>query len=514
MNTSILLADIPAVKAARSAKRRWKPAVLVCAGIMAITLLAAFLVPRKYVSHLKILVKNERANSLINVGERTQGVVYINDVSEAQISTEIELLTSGDLLRDVVTKSGLNDLVSKKVTDPEKRMEIAISDLRKSLTVAAEHRSNVIGITYASRDPKLSARVLQVISDIYLKSHLLLHGAPGSYDFFNEMWEDASSQLTKADNELAGLRATQHIVSLQEDKNVLLQHVADLQIRLAESRASAQKNQREAIVYKDSIAHMNPSVERERRSIPNHIAIEQLSTLLITLQNKRAELITRYQPEDRLIKELDAQIIQTQEAIEKSRNSPSQEIASGSNPTFQNTEENYVHANATYLGSLAEANSLNAAINSEKGRLAEMNAVTAQYDNLVRRRDELGRLRESYRKSRDEAYIDESLDKKKLSNVAVVESPVPERLSVLPRRGMILGIGFIWSLLAGLVTALALEFSRPRVHSSLELEQVVPVPLLAAVPQNAPLSLITQEFPELYLAMQRKVFAPQGQPEA
>jgi uncharacterized protein involved in exopolysaccharide biosynthesis len=514
VNTSILLADIPVVKAVRSAKRRWKPAILVSIGMMTITLLVAFLMPRKYLSHLKILVKNERANSLINVGERTQGVVYINDVSEAQISTEIELLTSGDLLRDVVARCGLAELVSKKVTDPEKRVEIAINDLRKSLTVAAEHRSNVIGITYASRDPKLSARVLQAISDIYLNSHLLLHGAPGSYEFFNGMWEDASSQLNKADNELANLRATQHIVSLQEDKNVLLQHVSDLQIRLAESRAAAQKNQREAVVYKDSIAHMNPSVERERRSIPNQTAIEQLSTLLVTLQNKRAELTTRYQPEDRLVKELDAQIIQTQEAIEKARNSPSQEIASGTNPTFQNTEENYVHANATYLGSIAEATSLNAAISSERARLAEMNSITAQYDDLVRKRDELARLRENYRKGRDEAYVDESLDKKKLSNVAIVESPVPERLSVLPHRGMILGVGFIWSLLAGLLTAFALEFSRPRVYSSLELEQTVSVPLLAAVPQNAPLSLITQEFPELYLAMQRKIFAPQGQPEA
>jgi uncharacterized protein involved in exopolysaccharide biosynthesis len=510
---STSFADVATIRAILSAKRRWKPATWIFGSMMTLTLLLAILLPSKYMSHLKILVKNERANSLINVSQQTQGVVYLNDVSEAQISTEIELLTSGDLLYKVAHKCNLAQLVSRRIKDPERRNEIAVSNLRKALTVAGEHRSNVIGITYASRDPKLSAQVLQTLSELYLASHLALHGAPGAYEFFDKMWRDASTQLNTAEDELAAFGADQHIVSLPEEKSILLQHMADLQSRLAETRASAKKAEQEASSYQTSFSHMSSSVEKERRSIPNQASIEQISTLLVTLQNKRAGLATRYQPEDRLIRELNSQIELTENALDKAKNAPSEEVASGSNPILQNAEDNFVRSNASYLGGVAEANSLDVEIRGEKRRLEEMVSATAAYDNLVRRRDELARLRDSYRKNRDEAFVGQSLDLQKLANVAVVETPVPEMLSAQPRRGMILAVGFVWSLLAGLIAAVLAELGAPRVRSTYELQQVVSVPLLAAVPQDAPFSFSAQEFPELYLAMQRIIFTPQTQLE-
>jgi uncharacterized protein involved in exopolysaccharide biosynthesis len=506
-------ADVAMIRALLSVKRRWKLAAQVFGVMMSLTLLLVLLLPSKYVSHLKVLVKNERANSMINTSDQTQGVVYLNDVSEAQISTEIELLTSADLLRQVVRKCDLTQFVSKRVTDPEKREEIAVADLRKALTIAAEHRSNVIGIAYSSKDPKLSAHVLQTLSELYLASHLALHGAPGSYEFFDKMWKDASAQLNSAEQDLAAFRENQHIVSLPEEKNILLQHMAGLQGRLAESRASAEKSEQEASSYQTSISHMSSSIEKERKSIPNQSSIEQLSTLLVTLQNKRAELVTRYQPEDRIIQELNKQIELTQSALDKAKQSPSQEVASGTNPTFQSAEENYVRANAAHAGNLAEANSLNSEIRVGKQRLAQMSNITASYDDLVRRRDELAKLRETYRKNRDEAYIGQSLDTQKLANVAVVETPIPEKLSTQPKKPMILAVGFFWSLLCGLIAAVLAELSAPRVRSTYELQQAVSVPLLAAVPQNAPLSFVSEEFPELYLAMQRTIFTPQAQLE-
>ncbi len=506
-------ADVAIIRALLSVKQRRILAVQVFSAMMTITLLLAILLPSKYLSHLKILVKNERANSLINMSDQTQGVVYLNDVSEAQISTEIELLTSNDLLRQLVRKCNLTQFVSKSVTDLEKREEIAVTNLRKSLTVAAEHRSNVIGVSYASRDPKLSAHVLQTLSELYLASHLALHGAPGSYEFFDKMWKDASVQLNTAEEDLATFRESQHIVSLPEEKSILLQHMADLQSRLVESRASTEKTQQEASSYRTSISHMSSSIEKERRSIPNQTSIEQLTTLLVTLQNKRAELATRYQPKDRIIRELNNQIDITQNALDRAKLSPTQEIASGVNPTFQNAEDNFVRASAAYAGNLAEAKSLNAEVAIGKQRLTQMSNITASYDDLVRRRDELAKLREAYRKNRDEAYVGQSLDRQKLANVAVVETPIPEKLSKQPKKGLILAVGFLWSLLCGLIAAVFAELSTPRVRSTYELQQAVSVPLLAAVPQNAPLSFISEEFPELYLAMQRTIFTPQAQLE-
>jgi len=493
----------------RSVIRQWKPAVWVFAASFSVMLLLALLLPSRYVSHLKILVKNERANSLISVGEQTQGVLYLNDVSEARINTEIELLNSGDLLRRVVERCGLANLPGNRIKDPQKRQEIAVRDLRDALTIAAAHRSNVIEVSYSSNDAKKSAQVLEAISQIYLDSHLELHGAPGSYVFFDNLWKETSDQLTAAENELAEFRTSAHIVSLPEEKNILLQHVADLQNQLAETAAIAKKSEQEAHSYKDSIAHMATSIEKERRSIPNQAATEQLGTLLVTLQNKRTEAVTRYRPEDRIVGELDEQIRLTQEAIEKTKTSPAQEVSSGSNPTFVSAESDLVRANAGYAGGVAQASSLQRQISLDRGRLAQLSAATASYDDLVRRTSELSRLRETYRKSRDEANVGQLLDKQKLSNVAVVERPVAENVASSPRRGIIVVIGLIWSLVLAAITAMIYEFMNARIHSPFELEQALVIPLLATVPRNAPLPLFAAEFSELYLAMQRTTFLPE-----
>src|ERR1700691_2596423 len=76
---------------------------LVVAGVTAGTLI----MPKQYESHMKILVKNERADMVVTADSNT-GTGYQGAVSEEQINTEIELLNSNSLLRQVVEKCGLD----------------------------------------------------------------------------------------------------------------------------------------------------------------------------------------------------------------------------------------------------------------------------------------------------------------------------------------------------------------------------------------------------------------------
>lgn len=469
----------------------------------AVVLLVALLLPNRYRSHLKILVKNERASSLISVGDQTQGLVYLNDISEARINTEIELITSSDLLRKVVQRCGLAGLVSSRVKDPARREEMAVEDLRKALTVVPAHRSDVIEVTYQSAAPQRSARVLSAISELYQRSNLELHGAPGSYAFFDKMWKDTSSQLNEAEQELATFKRLARIVSLPEEKSILLQHVADLERHMAESAAGARKSEEQADLYKDSLTKIPASIEKERTSIPNQAATQQLSTMLVTLQNKRAEAVTRYRPEDRIIGELDDQIKLTQRAIENAKNTPAQEVASGANPTFLNAESELVRATAEHGGNVAEAQSLGEQIRHDQGRLMQLGTATVTYDDLVRRTSELSSLLETYRKKRDEASVGEQLDKQNLSNVAVVEQPTVETIPASPRRGTIVALGFLWSIALAIGTSTLLNLMRRRIRTPFELEQALDVPLLAALPRRAQAPFIEGSFPELYIAMQR-----------
>src|ERR1700704_2578294 len=73
------------------------------------TAVGTFMLPNEYESRMKILVKNLRAEVPITP-ERTTGTYgnQGNDVSENQINSEIEVLTSKDLLNQVVSECGLD----------------------------------------------------------------------------------------------------------------------------------------------------------------------------------------------------------------------------------------------------------------------------------------------------------------------------------------------------------------------------------------------------------------------
>ena len=495
--------DSVLVKVALASIRRRYPALLVFALSLLCVCLLTVLIPNRYTSHLKLLVKNERANSLISVGGQTQGVFYLNEVSEARINTEIELLTSSDLLRKVVDRCGLAQLVRNRTLNLADRNEAAVHDLKKAMKVVSLHRSDVIEVTYESSRPKLSAEVLRSVSEIYLASHLELHGAPGSYAFFEALWNSTTDELNLADSQLNDFRNAAHITGQPQEKTILLQQVSDLQSQAAGFSASAKKSEQEANAYSELMHHMAPSIEKERRSVPNQEASQQLGTLLVTLRNKHAEVVTRYLPGDRIVSELDAQIRLTQDAIDKIQNSPAQEVASGFNPTYQNAEMEFIRARAGLVGNAAQARSLQQEIESDQHHLVELAAATVTYDKLSRRSSELASLRETYRKGRDEAKMSELLDQQKLSNVAVLEEPIAESIASSPRRGVILGVGFVFSIVLAAITAFLLEVANPRIASVFELEEVLTVPLLAAVLPNASVPFLDGDFPQLYLAMQR-----------
>ena len=69
--------------------------------VVAAVTAGTLLMPKQYEAHMKVLVKNERADMIVSAGTNgTSG--YHGEVGESQINSEIELLNSNNLLQQVV----------------------------------------------------------------------------------------------------------------------------------------------------------------------------------------------------------------------------------------------------------------------------------------------------------------------------------------------------------------------------------------------------------------------------
>src|SRR6266403_319402 len=110
--------------------------VAVVVGTAALT----WLIPNKYESRMKILVKNQRVDVAITP-EATGGapVGVETEVSENEINSEIELLTSRDLLAQVVKETALSPPAAlpfwKRSMPEAERLEKAETDLAKDLVI-------------------------------------------------------------------------------------------------------------------------------------------------------------------------------------------------------------------------------------------------------------------------------------------------------------------------------------------------------------------------------------------
>lgn len=491
--------------AGRRIATRWKPGSIVFLAMFGLVALIVWRMPDQYQSQVKILVKNARVNPMVSLDQQTQGVLYVDEVSEARINTEIELLTSTDVLRQVVARCHLGDLFNKSIHNPEARDNIALRQLQKDLVVSAVRKSDIIEVTYQSPDPRRSAAVVRTLSGLYLDAHLKLHGSPGSSGFFQQIANSYSNKLASAEAELAEFRQVHHIVALPEEKSLALEQTTDLEKSLAASSA-AMRRDGEAANHLHTVVGTTPAmIETERRALPNQNSAEQLALLLLTLRNKRAEAVRKYMPDDRIVTELDAQIDQTEAALKVAQDGKAQEVTTGSNPTLLSAQEQYIRTSSNFDGNLAQTRQLAQDLKVNRARLVALDTATVPYEGLERRTKQLEDLTEFYKKKSEEAQVNDELDTQRISNVTIAEQPFQAEVPSSPKRGLILSLGFLWSLMIAIATAVVIDLFDERVSSPYELEQATGLPILAFLPSLALPPSFGGAFPTVYMSMQRRI---------
>ncbi len=136
--------------------------------ITSIAIAFVMFLPARYKSTLKILVKNERADNVLSSEETTHG--DRQSVREETINSEIELLRSADLIRQLVVKLRLHEVeqsdqakgdISQTQTDIA--IERAATELSRNLEVAPIKKADVIEVTYTSKDAAQPAMILDLL---------------------------------------------------------------------------------------------------------------------------------------------------------------------------------------------------------------------------------------------------------------------------------------------------------------------------------------------------------------
>jgi len=488
--------------------------LLICATFLLVAVgsgVMAFLVPNEYESRMKILVKNTRSDVPITP-ERTTGSAstpFINEVSENQVNSEIELLTSEDLLKQVVTECGLyksdSSLLArlglKEVNRTQAaQVEEASRRLAKDLVITPVKKANIIDVKYSSSSPATAAAVLRKVQDLYLEKHLKLHRPPGTYDFFKTKADEYEGELQAAEKERSSFQQSMNVISLTQQKEQTVQKLAEAKSRLMETRAYLREVTDRIAKVEQQLQNLQPRIVTQSRTLPNQYSAERLNTLIVELQNRRTQLLTKFRPDDRLVKEVDQQIKTTRAALEKASNEIATEQSTGLNPLRQTLETELARGRVDQAGAEGRQEMLAGQVGQYEAQLSRLEDSTAAYEDLNRKVKQSEESYQLYKQKEEEARITDELDENKITNVSVAEAPAQPQLPVRPNRLLNLILGLVLGALLSIGSVFIVELMRDTVLTPRELEVLTGKRVLVSVPKNgrAPRPVVVvDESPEL-----------------
>jgi uncharacterized protein involved in exopolysaccharide biosynthesis len=464
--------------------RHKRVVVLSFLGIMTGALLAAVLRPTEYRASTKFLIERERLDPVISPGQTTAPEVR-GEVTEEELNSEVELIESADVLRQVVVSCGLD----KRKTiltyllgagDDATRIAKAANRLQSDLKIEVVRKSNVISVGYTANNPQLAAGVLSALGDAYLKKNVAVHRPPGQFEFFDQETEAYRKNLADAEAKLKTFSTEEGGVAPQMDRDITLQKLSEFRATLQQTRAEIAGTEERIRALEKQAGTTPQRLTTSASSTDDAQVLQGLKNTLMTLEMKRTELLTKYQPTYALVQEVDKEIADAKASIVSEESKPIRAETTDRNPTYSWINEELAKAKADYSGLQARAAATQAIVANYEAKAQELDQKGLVQQDLVRtmKTDEENYL--MYQRKREEARMTNALDQTRILNVAIAEQPsVPTLPSNSPWTTLL--VGMMLAVMVSLATAFGLDYMDTSFRTPAEVVSELNVPVLGAI---------------------------------
>ena len=468
---------------------RHKRVLVLCfSGVLLGTLLAAILTPPNYRAETRILVKHERVDPVVSAEQSAPTSQARNDeVTEEQLNSEAALVTSDDVLRQTVVACGLQH--HKSLTGwlfgrtEEQKIAKAVDALKANLKVEPVRKSNLISVSYESSDPKQAAAVLTTLSKGYIDKHLEVHRPPGQLKFFEQETELYRQDLDNAENQLKQFAQGQGGVAPMLARDITLQKLNDFNASLQQTKADLASAEQRIHDLEKQAGTTPERMTTQVKESDDASVLQGLKGALLTLELKRTELLTKYQPTYRLVQEVDKQIQDTRASIVTEESKPLRDAVTDQNPTYSWIGTELAKARADYSGLQAREAATQAIVAMYQGNARDLEEKDLAQHDLARtaKADEDNYL--LYLRKREEARMADALDEQRILNVAIVDTPgVPSLPTGNRMQFAVIGLLLAATLSVGVV--FTIEYLDPSLRTPSEVMSELNIPVLAAVPQR------------------------------
>ena len=408
------------------------------------------------------------------------------------VNSEVEILNSHDLAQQVVQELGVETLypgVLELEPDAELAAEMAVVKFRKATSVRPVLESSVIKVSVEHTDPQVAADAVNLLVERFKDKHLEVFGEERS-SFLDDQFQERKSELTRAEAALADFKRENNVFDLSEQRVLLLGQRVRLdealraaELALAEARARlgdvptpGDAEPQPSYLrpeMKDRLVAQLHTLEDELRSLelePEEREVEEASLKLLGLELQESELLRDYEPTNRRVVSVRAEIGQVRAYLDEARGRAGEHM-----DTRRSGLQERIGVLTRELEALVreeerdELRVLELRRDDLSHHLADLDERVRTLDQQERTMRQLERELSSaedavrtYHDRVEEARITEELDREKRINVRVIEraSRPSAPTGLTPELKMALG-AFV-GLIAGAGAALFLDLFRAR----------------------------------------------------
>jgi uncharacterized protein involved in exopolysaccharide biosynthesis len=370
-------------------------------------------------------------------------------VDEQAVRSQVELITSVDLGRDVARQLGLAGnpefdpqaatpgLTARLLglvglaSQPPTGEDRVLKAYFEALTAYSIDRSRVIAIEFASRDPAFAADAANAIADRYLaeRGEAKRDDTIGASDALSPQIQALRERVMKAEDAVETFRAANGLFESQNNASLSTQQLGEVNTQLSNARAQQAESAARAKLIRDLLRDGRPV---DVSDVTNNDLIRRLVETRVTLQAGIAQESRTLLPGHPRMKELRAQLADLEARI-----------VTEAERTVRSLENDALIAGARVA-------SLEAALDRQKESASRTNEQEVKLRALEREAKSERDLLESYLTRYREASARAALDVLP-ADARIVSRAVPASTPFFPRKGPIIAIATFATLLMSIV---------------------------------------------------------------
>jgi len=452
-----------------------------------------------------ILPPRYQSSTLILVAQPTMPKDYVtpnisDDLQERLQSITQQILSRTRLLH-IIDQFNLYSIPHGQ-RSPDEKVELMRKDIDIELVHDARNQISAFNVYYSSGDPRVAQEVTSELTSLFINENLEARQqqSEDTTKFLETQLETARKSLADQEEKIRQFR-TQHVGEMPAQLASNLQILSGLQSQLQneEDALNAAKQQR---VYLQTLADQYRAIQGPAKTADGAtVGLPAINEELDKLKTQLADLSSRYTERHPDVRKLKEQIGETEKMRDQLLASMKEKGADSTNDNADSASTT-MDVDPTKASMLAQVQSQlrsnQVEITNREHSIASIKAKVDEYQARLNqepiREQQLADLTRGYDQSK--ANYDDLLKKKNESAMAtsmellkqgerftVMDPPSLPQKPEFPNRLKFCGIGLAVGLALGFLVAGLFETSDHRLYDEKKLKDLLPVPVMAEIPE-------------------------------